>query len=68
MSSEKKEMDKMLQVGVIEPTCCEWGSPIVLAMERDGTLRFCVDYRNLNSITIKDVYQIQRIEEYVDCL
>lgn len=52
---EKDEIDKMLREGIIEPACCEWGSPIIFAPKKDRTLRLFIDYRKLKAITVKDV-------------
>ncbi len=45
----KDELDSMLSMGVIEPSHSEWCSPIVLVPKKDGTLRFCIDFRQINS-------------------
>jgi Reverse transcriptase (RNA-dependent DNA polymerase) len=58
----------MLAQDVIEPATCEWDSPIVLVPKPDGSLRFCVDYRRLNAITVKDTYQLPRMDECIDSL
>ena len=65
---EEKELDKMLEVGVIQPSVSEWASPPVLVRKRDGTVRFCVDYRALNNITVKDVYPLPLVGDCVDTL
>ena len=61
-------VDKMLEQGVIRPSKSPWGSPIVLVAKKDGTTRFCVDYRRLNAITKKDVYPLPRIDDTLDTL
>ena len=53
---------EMKDQGVVKPSS-PWSSPIVLVPKKDGSLRFCVDYRRLNSITKKDVYPLPRIED-----
>ena len=58
----QQHVDKMSARGIIEPSTSPWSSPIVLAKKKDGDWRFCVNYRNLNAITTKDVYPLPRIE------
>ena len=65
---EKKEIDSMLAKGVIEPATTDWASPIVFVPKPDGSLRFCVDYRRLNALTIRDSYPIPRMDECIDSL
>lgn len=64
----KSEIDKMLKAGVIEPSNSEWASPIVLAPKPGGGLRFCVDYRRLNTVTKRDSYPIPRMDDCTDSL
>ena len=65
---EKQEIQKMLEANVIEPSTSEWAAPIVFAPKKDGTLRFCVDYRKLNALTVRDSYPIPRMDECIDSL
>ena len=64
----KKMLDDMLQQDVIEASSGPWSSPIVLARKKDGTLRFCVDFRRINDVTKKEVHPLPRIDETLDML
>ena len=64
----KEECQKMLQSKVIEPSTSPWMSPIVLVKKKDGSYRFCADFRNLNHVTTSDVYPLPRLEELIDDL
>ena len=59
----KKEVDKMLDAGVIELYMSEWAAPVVFAPKKDGSLRFCIDHRQLNAVKVHDSYLIPRMEE-----
>ncbi len=59
----KQIIDKMLQNGVVTTSSSSYSSPVVLVKKKDGSLRFCVDYRKLNEITRKDVYPLPRIDD-----
>ena len=67
-----KEVDEqiqdMLDKDVIQPSKNPWASSIVLVKKKDGTQRFCVDYRRLNDVTVKDAYPLPRIDESLDQL
>jgi hypothetical protein len=62
----KEEIDGMLEQQVIEPATGEWASPIKLVPKPDGSLRFCVDYRRLNAMTVLDAYPLRRMNECID--
>ena len=63
-----EEIDKMLAMGIIRPSSSPYASPVLLVPKKDGTLRFCCDYRKLNSVTVKDRWPLPNIQEIFDRL
>ena len=63
-----KEVQKMIDHGIVEPSNSEFSSPPVLVRKKDGTVRFCIDYRKLNEATVKDSYPLPRISEAIDSI
>ena len=64
----KEELQRMTEAGIIEPSCSPWSSPLVLATKKDGSLRICVDFRQVNKMTVKDSYPLPRIDDSIDAL
>ena len=65
---EESHLQKMLDAGVIKPSISDWASAPVLIRKRDGSVRWCIDYRALNAVTVKDVFPLPLIEECLDTL
>jgi hypothetical protein len=64
----KKQLKKLLEQGFVWPSASPWGSPVLFVEKKDGTKRMCIDYRTLNSITIKNKYPLSRIKDLLDRL
>ena len=64
----QREVQDMLNKGVIEESSSPWASPVVLVRKKDGSWRFCIDFRKLNSVTKKDTYPLPRIDDALDTL
>ena len=58
----------MLDKNIISPSQSPWSSPVILVRKKDGSLRFCVDYRKVNSVTRKDAYPLPHIDDTLDTL
>ena len=58
----------MLDRAVIQPSCSPWASPVVLVPKKNGSLRFCIDYRKVNSVTRKDAYPLPCVDDTLDTL
>ena len=63
-----RQLENMQQDGVIQPSNSPWSSPVVMVRKKDGSHRFCVDYRALNSVTKTDTFPLPRIEDLLDQL
>ena len=64
----KKQLEEMLQKGFIRSSNSPWGAPAIFVSKKDGTLRMCIDYRELNKVTIKNKYPLPRIDDLFDQL
>ena len=62
----KRQVQELLDKGVIVPSCSPCGSAVLLVPKKDGVWRMCVDYRALNRITVKNRYPLPRIDDLID--
>ena len=62
------QIQELLDKGFIKPSTSPWGAPILFAKKKDKTLRLCIDYRQLNRVTIKNRYPLPRIDDLFDQL
>ena len=65
---EMAQVQQMLFSNVIRPSNSPWASPVVMVWKKDGSLRFCVDFRQLNAATVKDAHPLPRIDDLLDAL
>ncbi|XP_027905725.1 uncharacterized protein LOC114165266 [Vigna unguiculata] len=64
----KKQIEELLEKQFIRPSVSPWGAPVLLAKKKDDSSRLCVDYRQLNKLTIKNKYPLPRINDLMDQL
>ena len=64
----KLQLQELLEKGFIRPSVSPWGAPVLFVKRKDGTLRLCIDYRQLNKLTIKNKYPLRRIDDLFDRL
>ena len=57
-----------MDAGIISRGVSEWASPTVLVRKEDGTVRYCIDLRKVNEVTVKDRYPLSKISECIDAL
>ena len=62
----KKQLEELLEKSFIRPSSSPWGCLAIFVKKKDGTLRMCVDYRPLNTVTIKNKYHLPRIDTLFD--
>ena len=68
MAELKTQIQDLLDKGFIRPSVSPWGAPVLFVRKKDGSLRLCIDYRELNRVTIKNKYPLPRIDDLFDQL
>ena len=64
----KVQLQELLDKKFIRPRTLPWGAPILFVKMKDGSLRLCIDYRELNKVTVKNKYPLPRIDDLFDQL
>ncbi|CAA0840316.1 Unknown protein, partial [Striga hermonthica] len=64
----KVQIQELLSLGFIRPSVSPWGAPVLFVKKKDGSMRMCIDYRDLNRLTVKNKYPLPRIEDLFDQL
>ncbi|KAI3811011.1 hypothetical protein L1987_20725 [Smallanthus sonchifolius] len=68
MQELSSQLQELLDKGFIRPSFSPWGAPVLFVKKKDGTFRMCIDYRELNKLTIKNRYPLPRIDDLFDQL
>ena len=63
VDEEEAHLKKMLEAGVIKESASDWALSPVLIRKRDGSVRWCIDYRGLNKVTVKDVFPLPLVDD-----
>ncbi|XP_065881830.1 uncharacterized protein [Euphorbia lathyris] len=64
----KKQLEELLDKGFVRPSTSPWGAPVLFVKKKDGSMRLCIDYRQLNRVTVKNRYPLPRIDDLLDQL
>ncbi|KAL0546091.1 hypothetical protein IC582_015996 [Cucumis melo] len=64
----KVQLQELLDKGFIRPSVSPWGAPVLFVKKKDGSMRLCIDYRELNKVTVKNRYPLPRIDDLFDQL
>ncbi|KAD7116963.1 hypothetical protein E3N88_04231 [Mikania micrantha] len=68
MQELSNQLQELLDKGFIRPSYSPWGAPVLFVKKKDGSFRMCIDYRELNKLTIKNRYPLPRIDDLFDQL
>ncbi|MCI60061.1 RNA-directed DNA polymerase (Reverse transcriptase), partial [Trifolium medium] len=64
----KEQLEELLEKRFVTPSVSPWGAPVLLVKKKDGSMRLCIDYRQLNKVTLKNKYPLPRIDDLMDQL
>ncbi|GKF79142.1 hypothetical protein Tco_0234710, partial [Tanacetum coccineum] len=63
-----RQLKELQDKGLIRPSLSPWGAPVLFVKKKDGSFRMCIDYRELNKLTVKNRYPLPRIDDLFDQL
>jgi hypothetical protein len=66
MKELQMQLEELMKKGYIHPSVSPWGATIFFVKKKDGTLRICIEFRNLNKVTMKKKYPFPRIDDLLD--
>nr|GEX38338.1 hypothetical protein [Tanacetum cinerariifolium] len=66
LKERKEQIQELLDLGFIRPSVSSWGAPVLSVKKKDGSMRLCIDYRDLNRVTIRNRYPLPRIDDLFD--
>jgi len=66
LSELKKQLQELLDRGFIRPSVSSWGALVLFVKKKDGSMQMCIDYRELNRVTVKNKYPLPRIDDLFD--
>ena len=64
----KVQMEELVSKSFVRTSTSPWGAPVLFVKKKDGSLRLCIDYRELNKVTIRNQYSLPRIDDIFDQL
>ena len=64
----KAQLEELIEKGFIRPSSSPWGAPVLFVRKKDGSLRLCIDYRQLNQVTVKNKYPLPQVDDLLDQL
>ena len=66
MTELKTQLEELVEKGYIRPSASPWGAPVLFVQKKDGSMRLCIDYLEMNRATVKNRYPLSRIDYLLD--
>ena len=68
LDEQKRQIEYLINRGLVRPSTSPWGAPVLFAKKKDGSWRMCIDYRGLNSVTVRNGYPLPKIQDCLDMI